>query len=149
MTTPVGATTGLGPSLVRTLVPILVGPLVTRFFPGLDINDQNTTLVVSAIVSYLYYVLVRVLETKAPSLGYLLGIAKAPAYSPKDAPQPEPPTGGGPGAAGAPGAQALATPEDEVKPSGVPAYEFEDATDDDLEPIADAGAPVEVKEVEV
>lgn len=68
----------LGPSLVRTLVPLIFGPVVTLF--GFDINDPQTNLIVSAVVSYVFYVIVRLLELKAPVLGYLLGVAKAPVY---------------------------------------------------------------------
>lgn len=82
------ATPGLGTSLVRTLVPIVVGPLVARYFPGVDIKDPETLLTMSAVISYLYYVVVRILEVKAPQVGYLLGIAKAPAYSPASSPSP-------------------------------------------------------------
>jgi hypothetical protein len=88
MTTPALTSNGLGTSMVRTLVPILIGPVIARFCPGLDPKDPNVLLMVSAVASYLYYVVVRVLELKAPKLGYLLGIAKAPAYSPKESPSP-------------------------------------------------------------
>lgn len=89
MTMPSNGTgAGLGTSLVRTLVPIIVGPLVARFLPGFDPSDPNVLLVVSAVASYLYYVVVRVLELKAPQLGYLLGIAKPPVYSAAASPSP-------------------------------------------------------------
>lgn len=81
----------LSPALVRTLVPIVIGPLVARFFPGVNVEDPNTLLLVSGAVSYLYYVLIRLCETKYPKLGYLLGIAKAPAYA--SGPGPSPGTG--------------------------------------------------------
>ena len=80
--------TDLMPSLIRTLVPILVGPLVARF--GLDVTDPDDLALVSAVISYAFYVLVRVVETKFPVAGYLLGIAKAPAYSPEPSPSPGP-----------------------------------------------------------
>jgi hypothetical protein len=80
--------TDLMPSLIRTLVPIVVGPLVARF--GLDVNDPDTFALTSGVISYLFYVLVRVVETRYPAFGYLLGIAKAPAYSPEPSPSPGP-----------------------------------------------------------
>lgn len=76
----------LMPSLIRTLVPIVVGPLVARF--GLDVNDPDNLALVSAVISYLFYVLVRLVETRYPAFGYLLGIAKQPAYSPEPSPSP-------------------------------------------------------------
>ena len=106
MTTP-SIPSGLKPSLIRTLVPLLIGPLIARF--GLNPDDPNTLLLAGAGLSYLYYVLVRVIETKYPKVGYLLGIAKAPAYSPAPAPQPEP--------------VVIGT---YAKPGGVPAAEFPD-----------------------
>jgi uncharacterized membrane protein YcaP (DUF421 family) len=68
----------LAPSFVRTAVPLIVGPLIARY--GFDADDPTVSVVISAVVSYVYYVIVRVLELKAPTLGYLLGIAKQPTY---------------------------------------------------------------------
>lgn len=76
------------PAFVRTLIPIIVGFLVARF--GVDSNDPTTALVVNSVVSYLWYVVVHTIELKYPQFGYLLGIPKAPAYSPADAPSPGP-----------------------------------------------------------
>jgi len=76
------------PAFVRTLIPIIIGPLVARFAPGVDADDPTVLLLVSAVVSYVYYVGVRYLEAYNPKLGYLLGIAKTPAYSKEDAPSP-------------------------------------------------------------
>lgn len=76
------------PAFIRTLVPIVVGPLVARF--GFDVTDPNTLAVVIAVASYLWYVVVHTVELRWPSFGYLLGVAKAPAYSPEPAPSPGP-----------------------------------------------------------
>ena len=76
------------PAFVRTLVPIVVGPLVARF--GFDVTDPNTLAVVIAVASYLWWVLVHTVEMRWPSFGYLLGVAKAPAYSTAPAPSPGP-----------------------------------------------------------
>lgn len=70
----------LAPSLIRTIVPLIIGPVLARFCPGLTANDPTVLLGASAVFSYLYYVIVRMLELKAPTLGYLLGMAKAPTY---------------------------------------------------------------------
>lgn len=80
--------TDLMPSLIRTLVPIVVGPLVARF--GLDVTDPNNLALVSGVVAYVFYVLVRLVETHWPAAGYLLGIAKQPAYSSQPSPSPGP-----------------------------------------------------------
>lgn len=71
----------LSPALIRTLVPILVGPLAARYFPGLDIEDPTFLLLASAVISYSYYVIVRVIEEHYPQFGWLLGLAKRPVYS--------------------------------------------------------------------
>lgn len=77
----------LTPSLVRTAVPLLIGPLFCMF--GWAPDDPDATVIVSSVVSWLYYTVVRVLETYFPKLGYALGIAKAPAYSTESSPSPD------------------------------------------------------------
>jgi len=78
----------LSPSLIRTLVPLITGRILARIMPGIDPNDPNVLLAASAGFAWLYYTVIRVVETKWPKLGWLLGIAKAPAYSPAPAPSP-------------------------------------------------------------
>ncbi len=68
----------LGPSLVRTAVPLVVGPLLARY--GFSADDPDVVMLLSALLGWVYYVIVRVLELKAPTLGYLLGVAKPPTY---------------------------------------------------------------------
>ena len=68
----------LTPSFVRTAVPLIVGPLLARY--GFDADDPNVVMLLSAGLGWLYYVIVRLLEQKAPNLGYLLGMAKQPTY---------------------------------------------------------------------
>lgn len=68
----------LAPSFIRTAVPLIVGPLIARY--GFDVDDTSISLIVSAVAAWLYYVVVRVLELKAPRVGYLLGLAKQPTY---------------------------------------------------------------------
>ena len=80
--------TDLAPSLIRTLVPLVAGPVIARF--GFDVTDPDTLALATAVFGWLYYVLVRLIETKYPSFGYLLGIAKAPAYSAEPSPSPGP-----------------------------------------------------------
>ena len=78
-------------SIVRTFVPIIVGSVVGWFVTlGVTLDDQFSgllTLVVSAALSGVYYVAVRLLETYvAPKLGWLLGLAKTPTAYTADSP---------------------------------------------------------------
>lgn len=132
------STAGLGPSLVRTLVPIIIGPVVARL--GINPEDPTVLLLASGTISYLYYVLVRVLETKAPQLGYFLGVAKSPVYSPKSQVSP------GPGEALS--VEVVSTEDSLEKQPGVPAFEFEDGDEIDSTTITDPGAPEVVVEVQ-
>lgn len=132
MTAP-SQTSGIGTSLVRTFVPIVVGSVIARFFPGVDQHDPNVLLLVSGVISYIYYTVVRVTETYFPKVGFLLGIAKAPAYVPGPSPAP------GPDQVAV--AIAVADPDDpEVKPAGEDPDEFPDG--DLAEDVEDDGAPV-------
>lgn len=99
MTTPTpvagssGAMTSMVPSLVRTFVPYLVGVLLTALAKlGVDIGDGTATTLVELGVSIAWYVVFRYLETKGNARwGWLLGLAKAPAYSAEPAPSPDAP----------------------------------------------------------
>ncbi len=92
MTTPTpaapGALAAQAPGYVRTLVPIVLGPLIARY--GFDADDPTTLMICSSVAGWLYYVIVRLIETKAPGFGYLLGIAKQPVYSTAASPSPGP-----------------------------------------------------------
>lgn len=88
-------------SLIRTLVPIGVGAVITwvqiRF--GLTIDGEaSATLaaMVTALTIGLYYAGVRWAETRFPQVGWLLGLPKAPGYSTEDAPPPQPSPGSNP-----------------------------------------------------
>lgn len=76
-------------SIVRTFVPIIVGSVVGWFVTlGIPLDDKFQgllTLLVSAILTGIYYVAVRLLETYVtPKFGWLLGLAKTPAiYTPE------------------------------------------------------------------
>lgn len=76
------------PAFVRTLVPMIVGPLIARW--GFDITDPTTLAIVTGAVGYLWYVVMHTVELRWPSAGWLLGVAKAPAYSTDPAPSPGP-----------------------------------------------------------
>jgi|SRR5690349_9930662 len=75
-------------SVVRTVVPLVVGVIVAGFTKlGIPVDDQDVASVVNGVVTIVvaagYYLLARVLEVVASSkFGWLLGYAKAPAYPP-------------------------------------------------------------------
>lgn len=77
------------PSIVRTIVPFLVGLVVTWLASrglGLDAEMQGTlTAVITVVVGSAYYSVVRLIEQTRPKIGILLGIAKTPTY---DVPDP-------------------------------------------------------------
>ncbi len=72
----------LAPSFIRTLVPLIVGYLVSlgaRY--GFDINDDQAASLITVGATYAYYVVVRYLETHSNSrFGWLLGSARTPTY---------------------------------------------------------------------
>ena len=71
-------------SVIRTATPYLVGLIVTLFgFAGVSLpEDLKTSLVplIAFIVSTIYYMVVRFLESKYPKLGWLLGTPIEPTY---------------------------------------------------------------------
>lgn len=72
---------------IRTYVPMLVGFLVT-WLVAANILDPDTSVTfqaglvsaLTALLSGLYYFLVRLLAEKWPGVGILLGVNKAPEY---------------------------------------------------------------------
>lgn len=84
-------------SLIRTLVPLLVGTIVawsTKL--GVPMAEADVATLVNGLVSFgvaaLYYLVARLLEMFASSkFGWLLGFAKAPAYQVKPAIPPATP----------------------------------------------------------
>lgn len=69
-------------SLIRTIVPIIVGSilgLLTRAGLDIDLEGQQalSTLIDSAFIGA-YYLVIRIIETKVPQIGWLLGLAKTP-----------------------------------------------------------------------
>lgn len=85
------AASALWASIVRTLVPLIGGGIITWLVSlGINLDDQLSTALtvfLYAVFSSAYYIVVRVFETYvSPKLGWLLGLAKAPqAYT--DAPK--------------------------------------------------------------
>ncbi len=70
-------------SIVRTLVPIIVGAVIGwAVTSGITLDDQfevALTLVITGAFQGLYYIAVRLLETYVtPKLGWLIGSPKQP-----------------------------------------------------------------------
>lgn len=69
-------------SLIRTNVPILVGAFVTWLISlGIEVPEEGLvglTVFFVALISGLYYLVVRLLEERFPVVGILLGFAKSP-----------------------------------------------------------------------
>lgn len=73
----------LGPSIVRTVTPIVVGVLVTLLARvGFEWTPSpEAIIIVSAGVSSVWYVIVRLLETRGrDAWGWLLGLPSQPQY---------------------------------------------------------------------
>lgn len=73
--------TAYGRSLIRTVVPIVVGALVgwlaTR---GVEVDASTIIPAVDGVVAALYYAGVRAAEQRWPAAGWLLGSPGAPSY---------------------------------------------------------------------
>lgn len=72
-------------ALIRTYVPIGVGFVLTLLARkyGVVIDDTISTSLtagLAALVAAIYYAAVKLLETKFPKLGWLLGYAATPTY---------------------------------------------------------------------
>ncbi len=66
-------------SLRRTLVPMIVGLVAGSFLAGY-VNPDALDEVVTGAVTAVYYLIVRLLESKIPAFGVLLGSRKQPVY---------------------------------------------------------------------
>ncbi len=66
-------------SLRRTLVPMIVGLVAGSFLAGY-VNPDALDEVVTGAVTAVYYLVVRLLESKIPAFGVLLGSRKQPVY---------------------------------------------------------------------
>jgi cation transporter-like permease len=80
-------------SLVRTIVPLVVGAVISWFVTAgiaLDPEFETTlTIALTAAFTGAYYVAVRLFETYvSPKFGWLLGLAKQPAYAVRPAETP-------------------------------------------------------------
>jgi hypothetical protein len=74
--------------LIRTWVPIGVGAFIAWLATNgleLDKETQAAAIVASTgAIQAIYYTIVRLLENKIPAVGWLLGSAKTPTYTPAE-----------------------------------------------------------------
>jgi hypothetical protein len=81
-----GSVSNLVVSLIRTGVAVVIGAFVTWAIRQGWLADSSVTAPLTealvVVVTGAYYLIVRLLESKWAGFGWLLGIAKAPAYSP-------------------------------------------------------------------
>jgi len=79
-------------SIIRTVVPYLVGWIVTLLATaGVDVSDElrnSLATLLAFLIGTVYYVVVRFLEKKWPKLGFLLGVPTAPVYGTPGEPPP-------------------------------------------------------------
>jgi len=71
----------IGASIVRTVTPIIIGVILAVV--GTDVagvDEASLTPVISALLAALWHALVRLLESKWPKMGWLLGLPKKPVY---------------------------------------------------------------------
>lgn len=71
------------PGSLRTIIPIVVALLAQQGISSLPGVDSTTfSIVVAAVVTYLYYFAVRVLErVSSTKWGWLIGYPAAPTYT--------------------------------------------------------------------
>lgn len=72
-------------SLVRTVVPLIVGAVISFFITrGIPLDPEfetSLTIALTAGFTGIYYIAVRLFETYlSPKFGWLLGLAKQPVY---------------------------------------------------------------------
>ena len=69
-------------SLIRTIVPLVAGAVISWLaLVNLDIDAEGQAALASLLTAALtgaYYLVIRIIETKVPQVGWLLGLAKSP-----------------------------------------------------------------------
>lgn len=74
--------TDYGRSVIRTVVPILVGSVISWLASrGVKVDEATILPMIDAAVAAIYYAGVRALEHRFPRAGWLLGSPGAPSYS--------------------------------------------------------------------
>lgn len=72
-----------GASLLRTAVPVVVGLILAGLAKAqIQVDEATLATVIDGLAIGGYYTLLRLLETRWPQLGWLLGWAIAPQYGP-------------------------------------------------------------------
>lgn len=70
-------------SLIRTVVPVIVGSLLTWLAGrGIALDGAAVTPAVTTLIIGVYYAAVRWAEVRWPRAGWLLGVARPPSYRP-------------------------------------------------------------------
>lgn len=70
-------------SLIRTIVPLIVGAVVGWLAThGVRVDEAAILPTVDSVVAAGYYAVARALEHRWPALGWLLGAPGAPTYGP-------------------------------------------------------------------
>ena len=73
-------------SAVRTVVPLIVGYLATLAAKsGLNIKSEQLVVILTPIITAVYYLIVRGIEEKYPKAGHFLGVPSKPQYDVKKA----------------------------------------------------------------
>lgn len=72
-------------SIVRTVVPWLVGLIGSWAAVHLGVTEDQLTAVLTVVLGAAYYAAARVLEERWPQAGWLLGQPGAPSYEPRHA----------------------------------------------------------------
>jgi hypothetical protein len=84
-------------SLVRTVVPAVVGTLLAVLAKrGINVDEAEINAWLIPLVISGYYAAARFVEIKIPKVGWLLGVPKAPGYSPASVPPARPSPGSNP-----------------------------------------------------
>ena len=69
-------------SIIRTFVPVVVGLIISWFAQlGIEVPTAALAGVIDAIFVGGYYAIIRVLESKSPQFGWLLGLPSPPSYT--------------------------------------------------------------------
>lgn len=72
----------LSTSLVRTIVPIITGLILSGLLKvGIEVEPGVISVAVDAVVTGGWYAIIRTLEQKFPNVGLLLGSRATPHYS--------------------------------------------------------------------
>lgn len=76
----------LGTSVIRTAVPLIVGIILALpISKSLGLTDEDVTPAVAGVLTLIYYIVVRLLETRrGKGWGALLGRASPPVYPDQD-----------------------------------------------------------------